>query len=92
MGAACLLHDARFDPAERLAIVAEHERRRALPVADRVPHDRQAGLARRRTGLPALRRLVSAGEPLNPEVMEVFRAAHAASTSTTATARRRPAS
>ena len=24
-GAACLLHDARFDPEERLAIVAEHE-------------------------------------------------------------------
>ena len=48
--------------------------RRALPVADRVPHDRQAHLARA-AGLPALRRLVSAGEPLNPEVMEVFRAA-----------------
>ena len=29
-------------------------------------------LARRRTRPPTLRRLVSAGEPLNPEVMEVF--------------------
>ena len=40
---------------------------------DRVPDDRQAGAACGRC--PALRRMVSAGEPLNPEVIEAFREA-----------------
>ena len=73
-GAACLLHDARFDPEERLAIVAEQ----AVGVLCQSPTEYR--MIAKRTSLsgappPALRRLVSAGEPLNPEVMEVFRAA-----------------
>jgi acyl-coenzyme A synthetase/AMP-(fatty) acid ligase len=73
-GAACLLHDARFDPEERLAIVAEQE------VAVLCQSPTEYRMIARRTSLAggrpaALRRLVSAGEPLNPEVMEAFRAA-----------------
>jgi acyl-coenzyme A synthetase/AMP-(fatty) acid ligase len=72
-GAACLLHDARFDPEERLAIVAEH----GVAVLCQSPTEYR--MIAKRTALasrpPALRRLVSAGEPLNPEVMQVFRAA-----------------
>ena len=74
MGAACLLHDARFDPAERLAIAAEQR----VNVMCQSPTEYR--MIAKRTSLdglelPALRHLVSAGEPLNPEVMEVFRAA-----------------
>ena len=67
-GAACLLHDARFDPAERLALVAEQE------VAVLCQSPTEYRMIAKRTSLttwspPALRHLVSAGEPLNPEVM-----------------------
>ena len=41
-GAAALLHDARFDPAERLDILERERVERALHGADRVPRDRQA--------------------------------------------------
>ncbi len=41
-GAAALLHDARFDPHERLELIDPRARRRALHGADRVPRDRQA--------------------------------------------------
>jgi acyl-coenzyme A synthetase/AMP-(fatty) acid ligase len=73
-GAACLLHDARFDPEERLAIVAEQ----GVAVLCQSPTEYR--MIAKRTSLvdgrpAALRRLVSAGEPLNPEVMEVFRTA-----------------
>jgi acyl-coenzyme A synthetase/AMP-(fatty) acid ligase len=71
-GAACLLHDARFDPQERLAIVAEQE----VAVLCQSPTEYRmiAKRASLDSGRPAaLRRLVSAGEPLNPEVMQVFR-------------------
>ena len=48
-------------------------RRRPLPGPDRVP---DAGQAHRPCGrLPALRRLVSAGEPLEPEAIAAFREA-----------------
>jgi acyl-coenzyme A synthetase/AMP-(fatty) acid ligase len=74
MGAACLLHDARFDPSQRLAMVAEHE----VSVLCQSPTEYRM-IAKRAT-VPeeppgSLRRLVSAGEPLNPEVMGVFREA-----------------
>jgi acetyl-CoA synthetase len=69
-GAAALLHDARFDPAERLEILAA-ERVNVLcmaPTEYRVIAKR-AGLS----PLPALRTLVAAGEALNPEVIRAFR-------------------
>ena len=74
MGAACLLHDARFDPAQRLAMAAEHQ----VSVLCQSPTEYRM-IAKRAT-MPdeppaGLRRLVSAGEPLNPEVMGVFREA-----------------
>lgn len=70
-GAACLLHDGRFDPAERLAILAEQR----VSVLCQSPTEYR--MIAKRTSLeglelPALRRLVSAGEPLNPEVIAAF--------------------
>ena len=41
-GAAALLHDARFDPEERLELIAREKRGRALHVPHRVPRDREA--------------------------------------------------
>ena len=41
-GAAALLHDARFDPEERLELLAREGRERALHVPHRVPLDREA--------------------------------------------------
>ena len=71
-GAACLLHDARFEPTERLAVAAEH----GVAVLCQSPTEYR--MIAKRASLPedpprSLRRLVSAGEPLNPEVMGVFR-------------------
>jgi acetyl-CoA synthetase len=74
MGAAALLHDARFDPAERLAILAEQQ----VSVLCQSPTEYRMIAARMSLeglAMPALRRLVSAGEPLNPEVIETFRKA-----------------
>jgi acetyl-CoA synthetase len=69
-GAAALLHDERFDPAQRLDVL-ESEQVNVLcmapteyrVIAKRVPL----------RPLPALRSLVAAGEALNPEVMRAFR-------------------
>jgi acetyl-CoA synthetase len=70
-GAACFLHDARFDPAARLAMAAEH----GVGVLCQSPTEYRM-IAKRASledlALPSLRRLVSAGEPLNPEVIETF--------------------
>ena len=74
-GAACMLHDGRFDPDERMALIVPRGRERPLPGADRVPHDRQARSRSRACRAPNLRRLVSAGEPLNPEVIGAFKEA-----------------
>ena len=68
-GATALLHDARFDPAERLDVLAR-ERVNVLCMA---PTEyrmiaKRAGLRR----LPDLRGLVAAGEALNPEVIRVW--------------------
>jgi acyl-coenzyme A synthetase/AMP-(fatty) acid ligase len=68
-GAAALLHDARFDPAQRLEILAA-ERVDILcmapteyrVIAKRVPI----------APLPHLRGLVAAGEALNPEVLRAW--------------------
>ncbi|HEY8626305.1 MAG TPA: AMP-binding protein [Solirubrobacteraceae bacterium] len=69
-GATALLHDARFDPHERLAILAS-ERVNVLCMA---PTEYRV-IAKRAEPrpLPALRGLVAAGEALNPEVLRAFK-------------------
>ena len=69
-GATTLLHEGRFDPAERLAIAD----REGVNVLCQAPTEYR--MIARRTELrpiPSLRHLVSAGEPLNPEVIRAFR-------------------
>ncbi len=69
-GAAALVHDGRFDPAERLKIV-EREQVNVLCMA---PTEYRA-IAKRieLRPLPSLRHAVAAGEPLNPEIVERWR-------------------
>jgi len=69
-GACALLHDARFDPAQRLEILAA-ERVNVLCMA---PTEYRV-IAKRATlaPVPGLRGLVAAGEALNPEVLRAFR-------------------
>ncbi|MDQ6819834.1 MAG: AMP-binding protein [Actinomycetota bacterium] len=69
-GAAALLHDARFDPVERLEVLAA-ERVNVLCMA---PTEYRV-IAKRTTlsPMPAMRSLVAAGEALNPEVLRTFR-------------------
>ena len=71
-GAACMVHDGRFEPAERMALVSEE----GVTVLCQAPTEYRM-IAKRLSleGVPAasLRRLVSAGEPLNPEVIGVFK-------------------
>jgi acetyl-CoA synthetase len=68
-GAAALLHDARFDPRERLEILAAE----SVDVLCMAPTEYRV-IAKRATlrPLPALRTLVAAGEALNPEVIRAF--------------------
>jgi acetyl-CoA synthetase len=69
-GAAALLHDGRFDPAERLDI-AERER---VNVLCQAPTEYRMIAKRAEVRpLPHMRRMVSAGEALNPEVIDEFR-------------------
>jgi acyl-coenzyme A synthetase/AMP-(fatty) acid ligase len=69
-GATAFLHEGRFDPAERLMICE----REGINVLCQAPTEYRM-LAKRTElrAVPGLRRLVSAGEPLNPEVMRAFR-------------------
>jgi len=71
-GAAAVLHDARFDPAERLEILAR-ERVNVLCMA---PTEYRV-IAKRAEVRPVagLRGLVAAGEALNPEVLRAWREA-----------------
>lgn len=72
VGASALLHDARFDPHERLELI-ERERVSVLcmaPTEYRVIAKRAALRA-----LPSLKGMVAAGEALNPEVLRVWREA-----------------
>ena len=89
-GAAALLHDARFDPAERLEMLERERVERALHGADRVPRDRQA---RRRcarcAALRGARRRRRGAEPRGPARLA---RGDRACRSATATARPRPAS
>jgi acyl-coenzyme A synthetase/AMP-(fatty) acid ligase len=73
-GAAALLHDARFDPAERLEIAA----RENVNVLCMAPTEYRV-IAKRTTiePVPSLRSLVAAGEALNPEVVRTFEEATA---------------
>jgi len=69
-GAAALLHDARFDPFERLDLLG----RERVDVLCMAPTEYRV-IAKRATlvPVPGLRGLVAAGEALNPEVLEVWR-------------------
>jgi acetyl-CoA synthetase len=71
-GAAALLHDARFDPAQRLEILAA-ERVNVLCMA---PTEYRV-IAKRveLQPVPFLHGLVAAGEALNPEVLRAFKEA-----------------
>ncbi|HEY6731720.1 MAG TPA: AMP-binding protein [Solirubrobacterales bacterium] len=68
-GAAAVIHDGRFDPAERLDFAE------ALGVNVLCQAPTEYRMLARRTALrplPALRRMVSAGEPLDPETIAAF--------------------
>jgi acyl-coenzyme A synthetase/AMP-(fatty) acid ligase len=69
-GAAALVHDGRFDPEERLDIVEREE----VNVLCMAPTEYRA-IAKRTElrPLPSLRHAVAAGEPLNPEIVELWR-------------------
>jgi acyl-coenzyme A synthetase/AMP-(fatty) acid ligase len=71
-GATALLHDARFDPAERLDVIE----REGVNVLCMAPTEYRV-IAKRvpLRPLPSLRELVAAGEALNPEVLSAWREA-----------------
>jgi acetyl-CoA synthetase len=69
-GAAALLQEGRFDPQERLELL---ERERVNVLCQAPTEYRMIAKRAAMRPLPALRRMVSAGEPLNPEAIEVFR-------------------
>jgi acyl-coenzyme A synthetase/AMP-(fatty) acid ligase len=68
-GAAALLHDARFDPDERLEMLA----RERVDVLCMSPTEYRT-IAKRSElrPMPSLRHAVAAGEPLNPEVVRAW--------------------
>jgi acetyl-CoA synthetase len=71
-GAAAVIHDGRFEPAERLDLAE------ALGVNVLCQAPTEYRMLARRTALrplPQLRRMVSAGEPLDPETIAAFREA-----------------
>jgi acyl-coenzyme A synthetase/AMP-(fatty) acid ligase len=71
-GAAAVIHDGRFDAAERLDFAE------ALGVNVLCQAPTEYRVLAKRTALrplPALRRMVSAGEPLDPETIAAFREA-----------------
>ncbi len=68
-GAAALLHDERFDPAQRLELLASEQ----VNVLCMAPTEYRVIAKRAKLKpLPALRSLVAAGEALNPEVIRTF--------------------
>jgi acyl-coenzyme A synthetase/AMP-(fatty) acid ligase len=71
-GSAIVLHEGGFDPAERFELIEEL----GVTVLCQAPTEyrleaKVAGLER--YGLSRVRHAVSAGEPLNPEVIRIFR-------------------
>jgi acyl-coenzyme A synthetase/AMP-(fatty) acid ligase len=68
-GAAALLHDARFDPHERLEVLA----REPVTVLCMAPTEYRVVAKRAEPRpVPGLRGLVAAGEALNPEVLRAW--------------------
>ena len=71
-GAAALLHDARFDPGQRLEILAAEQ----VNVLCMAPTEYRVIAKRVALGpVPSLHGLVAAGEALNPEVLRAFKEA-----------------
>ena len=71
-GAAALLHDARFDPQQRLEVLAAE----GVTVLCMAPTEYRVIAKRAQLApVPGLRGLVAAGEALNPEVLRAFREA-----------------
>ena len=72
MGSVAVLQDAGFDPDERLRLAADL----GVDVLCQSPTEYRI-IAKRGTlaPVPGLRRMVSAGEPLNPEIVAAFREA-----------------
>jgi acyl-coenzyme A synthetase/AMP-(fatty) acid ligase len=69
-GAVAVLHDGRFDPHERLRLCEEL----GVNVLCQAPTEyRMLAAHGSPAPVPALRRLVSAGEPIEPEVIRLFR-------------------
>jgi acyl-coenzyme A synthetase/AMP-(fatty) acid ligase len=70
MGAPALLHDARFDPHERLGLIEQEQ----VSVLCMAPTEYRV-IAKRAElrALPSLKGMVAAGEALNPEVLKVWR-------------------
>ncbi len=71
-GAAALLHDGRFDPAERLELV---ERERVNVLCMSPTEYRAIAKQAELRPLPGLRHACAAGEPLNPEVVRAWQEA-----------------
>jgi acyl-coenzyme A synthetase/AMP-(fatty) acid ligase len=72
MGASAVLHDARFDPQERLDLIDREQ----VGVLCMAPTEYRVIAKRARLrALPNLKGLVAAGEALNPEVLKVWREA-----------------
>jgi acetyl-CoA synthetase len=69
-GAAALVHDARFDPAQRLRVVSDEQ----VNVLCMAPTEYRVIAKRLELApMPSLRALAAAGEALNPEVLRAFR-------------------
>ncbi|MFM8793103.1 MAG: acyl-CoA synthetase [bacterium] len=71
-GATAVIHDGRFDPVERLDLIE----RLGVNVLCQAPTEYR--IIARRTDLrplPSIRRMVTAGEPINPEIVSEFREA-----------------
>ncbi|HET8976506.1 MAG TPA: AMP-binding protein [Solirubrobacteraceae bacterium] len=69
-GAAALLHDARFDPHQRLHILAQEQ----VNVLCMAPTEYRVIAKRAELApVPSLHGLVAAGEALNPEVLRAFK-------------------
>ncbi len=68
-GATALLHDARFDPAERLELI---ERERVAVLCMAPTEFRVMAKRTELRELSTLRHAVAAGEPLNPEIVHLW--------------------
>jgi acyl-coenzyme A synthetase/AMP-(fatty) acid ligase len=68
-GSTALLHDARFDPAERLELL---ERERVAVLCMSPTEYRTIAKRAELRSLPDLRHACAAGEPLNPEVVRAW--------------------